>query len=182
MDLQVVKLTSLIGDLLDVTKINSGKIHLNQDTFDFEKLVLETAEEIQMSTMHQIEINTQHVGTVFEDRERISQVITNLLSNAIKYSPDAERIIVNLNSDGKFATFTVRDFGIGMPEEKKDKVFEQYYRVSGDEQSTFPGLGLGLYIAAQIVERSNGKIWVESTIGKGSTFCFSLPLADQKSN
>ncbi|MCP2038706.1 PAS domain-containing sensor histidine kinase [Chryseobacterium sp. HSC-36S06] len=176
MDLQVIKLTSLIGDLLDVTKINSGKIHLNQDVFDFEQLVVETVEEMQMSTMHKIEIVTEHVGTVFADRERISQVITNLISNAIKYSPEAERIVINVKGDGKNTVFTVQDFGIGMPEENKDRVFEQYYRVSGDEQSTFPGLGLGLYIAAQIVERSHGKIWVNSVLGKGSTFSFSLPV------
>ncbi len=176
MDLQVIKLTSLIGDLLDVTKINSGKIHLNQDVFDFEKLVLETAEELQMSTLHKIEIESEHVGMVFADRERISQVITNLISNAIKYSPEAERIVINVKGDGKDTVFTVQDFGIGMPEEKKDRVFEQYYRVSGDEQSTFPGLGLGLYIAAQIVERSHGKIWVNSVLAKGSTFSFSLPV------
>ncbi|MBV2166150.1 MAG: PAS domain-containing sensor histidine kinase [Kaistella sp.] len=182
MDLQVVKLTSLIGDLLDVTKINSGKIHLNESDFDFEKLVLETAEELQMSTLHKIKLNTENVGTVFADRERISQVITNLISNAIKYSPDAVEILIDIKNDGNFAIFTVKDFGIGMPEDKKGKVFEQYYRVSGDEQNTFPGLGLGLYIAAQIVERSNGKIWVESTLGKGSTFCFSLPLVDRKIN
>lgn len=182
MDLQVVKLTSLVGDLLDVTKINSGKIHLNESDFDFEKLVLETAEELQMSTLHKIKLNTENVGTVFADRERISQVITNLISNAIKYSPDAVEILVDIKNEGNFAIFTVQDFGIGMPEDKKAKVFEQYYRVSGDEQNTFPGLGLGLYIAAQIVERSNGKIWVESTLGKGSTFCFSLPLVDRKIN
>ncbi len=182
MDLQVVKLTSLIGDLLDVTKINSGKIHLNESDFDFEKLVLETAEELQMSTLHKIKLKTENVGTVFADRERISQVITNLISNAIKYSPDAVEILVDIKNEGNFAIFTVEDFGIGMPEDKKAKVFEQYYRVSGDEQNTFPGLGLGLYIAAQIVERSNGKIWVESTLGKGSTFCFSLPLVDRKIN
>lgn len=176
MDLQVVKLTSLIGDLLDVTKINSGKIHLNQSSFDFEKVVLETAEELQMSTTHKIEIYTEKGGTVFADRERIGQVITNLIANAIKYSPDADRIIVETQHQENEVIFTVKDFGIGMPEDKKDRVFEQYYRVSGDEESTFPGLGLGLYIAAQIVERSGGKIWVNSILGKGSTFSFSLPL------
>ncbi|ROI10996.1 PAS domain-containing sensor histidine kinase [Kaistella haifensis] len=176
MDLQVVKLTSLIGDLLDVTKINSGKIHLNQSSFDFEKVVLETAEELQMSTIHKIEIYTEKGGTVFADRERIGQVITNLIANAIKYSPDADRIIVKTQHQENEVIFTVKDFGIGMPEDKKDRVFEQYYRVSGDEESTFPGLGLGLYIAAQIVERSGGKIWVNSILGKGSTFSFSLPL------
>ncbi|MGZ5188279.1 MAG: ATP-binding protein [Kaistella sp.] len=178
MDLQVIKLTSLIGDLLDVTKINSGKIHLNNDIFDFEKLVQESVEEMQMSTLHQIEITTENVGMVFADRERISQVITNLISNAIKYSPDAEKIMIEINGDGKEVIFTVKDFGIGMPVEKKDRVFEQYYRVSGDEQSTFPGLGLGLYIASQIVERSKGKIWVNSVLGKGSTFSFSLPVVE----
>ncbi|MCB4235370.1 hypothetical protein LDL59_10580 [Kaistella anthropi] len=87
MDLQVVKLTSLIGDLLDVTKINSGKIHLNQTQFEFQTVVMEIAEEMQMSTSHKIEIHTASGGTVFADRERIGQVITNLMSNAIKYSP-----------------------------------------------------------------------------------------------
>lgn len=178
MDLQVIKLTSLIGDLLDVTKINSGKIHLNNDVFDFEKLVLESVEEMQMSTLHQIEFDTRNVGMVFADRERISQVITNLISNAIKYSPDAEKILVEISGDENEVVFTVKDFGIGMPVEKKDRVFEQYYRVSGEEQSTFPGLGLGLYIASQIVERSKGKIWVNSILGKGSTFSFSLPVVE----
>ena len=102
--------------------------------------------------------------------------MTNLMSNAIKYSPDADRIIVETEHKGNDIIFTVKDFGIGMPPDKKDHVFEQYYRVSGDEESTFPGLGLGLYIAAQIVERSGGKIWVNSILGKGSTFSFSLPL------
>ena len=67
------------------------------------------------------------------------------------------------------------NFGIGLPADKLNRVFDQYYRVTGDEESTFPGLGLGLYISAQIIERSNGKIWVESQIGEGSTFSFSLP-------
>lgn len=178
MDLQVVKLTSLIGDLLDVTKINSGKIHLNQSCFDFAKLVLETAEEMQMSTSHKIEIYAKNGGTVFADKERIGQVMINLISNAIKYSPDADRIIIETEKKDNDIIFTVKDFGIGMPEDKKHLAFEQYYRVSGDEQSTFPGLGLGLYIAAQIVERSGGKIWVNSILGKGSTFSFSLPLSD----
>lgn len=175
-DLQVGKLTSLIGDLLDVTKINSGKIHLNQTHFNFQTVVMETAEEMQMSTSHKIEIYTPKGGTVFADRERIGQVMTNLMSNAIKYSPDADRIIVETEQKENDIIFTVKDFGIGMPPDKKNHVFEQYYRVSGDEESTFPGLGLGLYIAAQIVERSDGKIWVNSILGKGSTFSFSLPL------
>lgn len=175
MDGQIVKLTSLIGDLLDVTKINSGKIHLNEEAFDFEKLVIETVEDQQMATSFQIELNTEPVGMVFADQERISQVMTNLISNAIKYAPNTEKIIVSTRRAGENVEFSVQDFGIGIPEDIKDKVFEQYYRVSGGDESTIPGLGLGLYISAQIIERSKGKIWVKSASKKGSTFSFSLP-------
>ena len=175
MDVQIIKLTSLIGDLLDVTKINSGKIYLNEEEFDFEKLVIETVEDQQMSTLYNIELHTENVGMVFADRDRIGQVITNLISNAIKYSPSSQKIIVIIKQLNENVEFSVQDFGIGMAEDKKGRVFEQYFRVSGDEQSTFPGLGLGLYISAQIVERSHGKIWVNSIFGDGSTFSFLLP-------
>ncbi|SFC34803.1 PAS domain-containing sensor histidine kinase [Kaistella jeonii] len=178
MDVQIIKLTSLIGDLLDVTKINSGKIYLNEIQFDFEKLVIDTVEEQQLSTDFKIEIHTEQGGMVFADRDRVSQVITNFISNAIKYSPNTEHVIVRVESVENDVQFSVQDFGIGIPEDKKDKVFEQYYRVSGDEQTTFPGLGLGLFISAQIVERSKGKIWVNSILGKGSSFCFSLPVVE----
>lgn len=175
MDMQIVKLTSLIGDLLDVTKINAGKIYLNEAEFDFEQLVIETIEDQRMSTSYRIQLSTEKVGMVFADRDRIGQVITNFISNAIKYSPNSEEIVVNVESIDDQVQFSVKDFGIGMPEDKKDKVFEQYYRVSGDEQTVFPGLGLGLYISSQIIERSKGKIWVNSILDKGSTFYFSLP-------
>ncbi len=175
MDVQIIKLTSLIGDLLDVTKINSGKIYLNEEEFDFEKLAIETVEDQQMATSYKIELRTQPVGMVFADTDRIGQVMTNLISNAIKYAPNTEKIIVSVMEEDDNVIFSVQDFGIGMPEDKKNRVFEQYYRVSGDEQNTFPGLGLGLYISSQIVERSHGKIWVESTLKQGSTFSFCLP-------
>ncbi len=177
MDMQVVKLTSLIADLLDVTKINAGKIHLNQGEFSFNQVMLETVEEQQMSTSHKIEIESQSEGMVFADKERIAQVMSNLISNAIKYSPDANKIVVKTEKKNNNLLFSVKDFGIGMPPEKIHKVFEQYYRVSGEAENTYPGLGLGLYIAAQIIERSNGKIWVESTLNKGSIFYFSLPIS-----
>lgn len=177
MDLQVVKLTSLISDLLDVTKINAGKIHLNEAYFGFDELIKETIEEQQMSTSKKIETNLVVTGTVFADKERTAQVMTNLISNAIKYSPAADRIIVSSKMQDGNVIFSVQDFGIGMPADKLEKVFDQYYRVAEDQKNTFPGLGLGLYIAAEIIERSNGKIWVESELNRGSTFYFSLPLA-----
>lgn len=179
MDEQVVKLTSLIGDLLDVTKINSGKMSFNEEEFEFLPLVEDAVREQQLSAKHKINLTAEGVGTVFADKNRISQVLNNLISNAIKYSPEAAEVNVAVMEKDGNVEVCVQDFGIGMPEDKQDKVFERYYRVSGDEQHTFPGLGLGLYIASEIIERSNGKIWVNSILGKGSTFCFKLPLREK---
>ena len=178
MDEQVVKLTSLIGDLLDVTKINSGKIQLNETHFELSQLRNEVVEEQQLSSRHKITIESEKVANVFADRNRIGQVMSNLIGNAVKYSPDADEVLVSTKIVNENVEFSVTDFGIGMPADKKDKVFEQYYRVNGGDENHFPGLGLCLYIAAEIIERSNGKIWVNSELGKGSTFCFSLALSN----
>ena len=111
------------------------------------------------------------------DRERIGQVIMNFLSNAIKYSPEADKIIIKTHLAKDSIDLNVQDFGIGLKEEDCGRIFERFYRVGGDTQNTYPGLGLGLYICAEIIKRHNGKIWVESTEGKGSQFHFSLPLS-----
>jgi signal transduction histidine kinase len=118
--------------------------------------------------------------TVYGDRERIGQVLTNLLTNAIKYSPQADKIVVRTTSDNLQITFSVQDFGIGIPQDKQAHIFERFYRVTGDNQETYPGLGLGLYISSEIITRQNGRIWVESSVGKGSTFSFSLPAQPSK--
>ena len=177
MDAQINRLTSLIGDLLDVTKINSGKLQFNDQEFDFNSLVDELLEDLQRTTLkHTIEKKIGATAIVFGDRDRIGQVITNLITNAIKYSPDANKIIVHSRPKNGEITLCVEDFGIGIAKENIDKVFEQFYRVSGEMQHTFPGLGLGLYISSEIIKREGGRIWVTSEQGRGSTFCFALPL------
>lgn len=177
MDAQVNRLTNLIGDLLDVTKIQTGKLQFNDCEFDFNTLVKELAEDLQRTTRkHHIILELDATGTIFADKERIGQVITNLITNAIKYSPNADKIVIFTKKEKDEVRLCVQDFGIGIPDDKKDKVFEQFYRVSGDKQHTFPGLGLGLYISSEIIKREGGKIWVTSIEGRGSTFCFSLPL------
>lgn len=177
MNNQVDRLNSLIGDLLDVTKIQSGRLQFNDTYFDFNQLVTDMVEDLQRTTTkHQIMTELLPVGDVFADKDRISQVFTNLVTNAIKYSPDADKIIVKTEVENNEVIVCVEDFGIGIKEEVKDKVFEQFYRVSGDKQHTFPGLGLGLYISSEIIKREGGRIWVNSVQGKGSTFCFALPL------
>lgn len=181
MDAQIDKLTNLIGDLLDVTKIQSGKMKFDEEIFDFNDLVEEIVEELQRTTeKHQLIKKLTKSKQILGDRERVGQVITNLISNAIKYSPNAKDIIISTASDKKNIRLCVQDFGVGIPDEKKLNVFEQFFRVSGPTQDTFPGLGLGLYISKEIVEREDGKIWVDSELGKGSTFCFTLPLKRTK--
>lgn len=177
MDAQINRLTNLIGDLLDVTKINSGKLQFNDRAFDFNSLVSEVIEELQRTTEHHLLVEElEETGTVFADRERIGQVIVNLITNAIKYSPHAKKVIISTSLIDQELILSVQDFGIGIAEDKLAKVFEQFYRVSGDMQHTYPGLGLGLYISAEIIKRDHGKIWVQSEQGKGSTFSFSLPV------
>jgi PAS domain S-box-containing protein len=177
MDAQINRLTSLISDLLDVTKINSGKLQFNDREFDFVPMVQELIEDLQRTTeKHTLIENHADIGIVFGDKERIGQVISNLITNAIKYSPQADKIMITTSLKDKEVRLCVQDFGIGISEDKLNKVFEQFYRVSGDMQHTFPGLGLGLYISSEIIKREGGKIWVTSSVGKGSTFCFSIPL------
>lgn len=180
MDQQLNKLTSLIGDLLDVTKFQSGKLQYNDTRFDFTLLGEEVVEELQrLTSKHQITRQFHGPAYVFADRERIGQVISNLLNNAIKYSPDADKIHIESTIENGHLKVCVQDYGVGIDEENKDRVFEQFYRVSGDIEHTFPGMGLGLYICSEIVKREGGRIWVEnSKPGEGATFCFTLPLAE----
>ncbi len=177
MNEQINKLNTLITDLLDVTKIQNGKIVMNEDVFDFDELIDNIIEEQQMSSRHHLILKKSSpvIGTVKADRERIAQVMSNLINNAIKYSPDADKIILYANANEHTISFAVEDFGIGIPEKKLQKVFDQYYRVIGNDENTYPGLGLGLYISSEIINRSGGKMFVNSTEGKGSVFSFELP-------
>ncbi|MBA3724099.1 MAG: PAS domain-containing sensor histidine kinase [Candidatus Levybacteria bacterium] len=175
-DVQINKLTSLIADLLDVTRTQTGNLHLHQESFDVDTLVEEVVESMQLTThKHTITIKGKRGMHMTADRDRTSQVLINYLSNAIKYSPQSSKIFVHVTGDDNEVIVGVQDFGIGIPPDKKDQVFERFMRVSGPSMETFSGLGLGLYISAHIITRQNGRVWVESKENKGSTFYFSLP-------
>ena len=181
MDLQLDKLTSLIGDLLDVTKIEAGRIQFNESSFNFNELVDSTVEELQRTTLkHHINVSLQPSVIIHGDQDRLGQVITNFITNAIKYSPQADSISIKTSVDNSKVTLAVQDFGLGLSKVDQAKVFERFYRVSGSDQNTYPGLGLGLYISSEIIKRHKGRIWVESKKNKGSTFCFSLPITAPK--
>jgi signal transduction histidine kinase/PAS domain-containing protein len=177
MDRQIDKLTGLINDLLNVARVQGGRLEYVDEPLDLEAVVREAADTIQpTSPTHAIRIEGRIDAPVRGDDERIGQVVTNLLTNAIKYSPHADRVIVRLGRQGGDAVVSVRDFGIGIAEEHQQNVFDQFYRVSDPSEKTFPGLGLGLYLANEIVKRHGGTMRVESTIGEGATFTFTLPL------
>jgi hypothetical protein len=179
MDKQINKLQSLIGDLLETTKLQEGKMAFKKEVFTLNALVSEIAEELQRTTSrHNIIIEPDADCSVMGDRERIGQVLTNFISNAIKYSPYSDKIIVKTKRDNKNekVVCSVQDFGIGIPQNRQEKIFQRFYRVTGEKQDAFPGLGLGLYISAEIINRQQGEIWFESSTDEGATFYFSLPV------
>ncbi|WP_231424638.1 PAS domain-containing protein [Pedobacter sp. Leaf250] len=177
MNKQVDRLTNLISDLLDVTKINSGRLQFNNAEFDFNEMVEEVIEDVQRTSFkHIIKKELNFNKTIYGDRDRICQVVTNLLTNAVKYSPEANEVVIYTEDAHDIVKVCVQDYGIGISPDLQDHVFEQFYRVSGNREHTFPGLGLGLYISSEIVKRLGGKIWVNSVQGKGSTFGFTIPI------
>lgn len=182
-DLQVDRLTHLINDLLDVTKAQAGKLEFNMEKFPIDEVICEVVGNMQMiSQKHKILINGKTGAFVLGDRERTAQILINLLSNAIKYSPQADRVLVHMGASAGKVSITVQDYGIGIAKENQQKVFERFYRVDGSKQETYPGLGLGLHIAAEIAKRQNGRLSVESLEGQGSIFCLELPVAHFSEN
>jgi PAS domain S-box-containing protein len=180
MDVQLKKLTKLISDLLDLSRIQTGKLTFEEERFDLDRLVRETVENLQAVTpTHQLAIES--IGSIFlyGDRDRIEQVLLNLLTNAIKYSPDASKVLIRVASDQHRATVSVQDFGIGIANGHHQKIFERFYQAEDATEQTYPGLGIGLYISQEIVQRHHGRIWVESQKGGGATFYMSLPLVQE---
>jgi signal transduction histidine kinase len=177
MEVQVDRLTTLIVDLLDFTRIEGGKLKFREESYDLNELLREVIEEMQRTTLQHV-INAELGTTVlmWGDRYRTGQVLTNLISNAIKYSPEAKKIIVSSVVRKQKVMVCVQDFGIGIEKDMIGKVFDRFFRVTEPALNTFPGLGLGLYIAREIVRRQGGDLTIESTKGQGSTFCFTLPV------
>jgi signal transduction histidine kinase len=177
MDRQIDKITHLINDMLDLSKIQIGKLQLRKESFSLQKLVSESVKSVQETDLkHTIVIVGKADHKVQGDRDRIGQVMINLLSNAIKYSPKANKIFVNMATSGDSVTVSVKDFGIGIPKERINHIFDRFYRAHDYQNVTFSGFGLGLYISSEIVKQHHGRIWVDSEEGKGSTFFVSLPV------
>ena len=179
MDGQLDKLTQLINDLLDISRMQTGKMTFRKEEFDFAALVRDIVEDVQAATQtHQIELLSGMPGThltVFGDRDRLGQVLINFLTNAIKYSPNADRVIVRTCADEQQVAVSVQDFGIGIDDVHQQRIFERFYQVD-DPDSAALGLGIGLYISNEIIVRHQGRISLVSKKGEGSTFRFTIPL------
>lgn len=180
MDTQVDKLTRLIKEMLDVTRITGKTLSLNKEYFDMNELIKEVVADTQLTTdTHNLLPRLKFTGKVLGDRERLRQVLVNFISNAIKYSPEADKVIIRSLKENDQLKISVQDFGIGISPEIQGRIFERFFRAP-DPENTFPGIGLGLYISAEIVNRHKGKIWFNSKLAQGSTFCFSLPLPQEE--
>ncbi len=163
---QVNKLTDIIHDLLDVTRIQAGKLEINKTEFDLIDVIDECVDQCQTEdSKHTIDIYADPTLIVHADRNRIDQVLSNFLTNAFKYSPRNGDVIITVeklrNSSVKVS---VTDHGIGIPEDKIESIFDRFYRVENTSKN-FSGIGLGLYISSEIIKRHNGEIGVNSTLG-----------------
>ena len=176
-NVQVKKMTAMINGFLNISQLESGKIHLDKKTFDLEELIKERVEEVILAAQsHPINFMPSKPISVYADVEKIGQVINNLLSNAVKYSPKGKPVnITCVHIDG-MAQVRVQDEGVGIQPQYIDRIFERFYRVQSNQTKTVSGFGIGLYLCWEIVQRHNGMIGVESEPGKGSTFYFSLPI------
>jgi len=170
------RLEKLVQDLLDVSRINAGKMSYAPLPFDFSAMLQEVTENMQqIAPLHQLIIRHSDSLTYTGDHVRIEQVLLNLLGNAVKYAPSGGDIILESRIVQHGLVVSVQDFGIGIAPEHLAKLFDRYYRID-DTSMRFEGLGLGLFISAEIIRRHGGSLWIESEPGKGSTFFFRLPL------
>jgi signal transduction histidine kinase len=172
----IEKINKLVKELLDVTRLEHDKIALNITAFSFETLLNETFNLIQVSfPEHVITLTGDARISVNADYDRLQQVITNLLTNAIKYSPASKEIEVQVSTKNDELIVAVIDHGIGIHQIHLPHIFEKFYREEVNT-ITFPGLGIGLFISAEIIQMHNGRIWAKSIPGKGSEFYFAIPL------
>jgi signal transduction histidine kinase len=177
-DKQVTRLTRLMSELLDLSKIETGMLVLHKEMFNLNELVIETVQDIlYTNSKHSINVFHDFACHVFGDKDRIGQVLINFLTNAIKYSPNSDKVEVwirQLKED--HVSVSVKDHGIGIDKKYHEKIFERFYRAEGKEEQTYPGFGIGLFIAKEIIQRHDGSIRLVSEKGKGSVFTFNLPV------
>ena len=172
------KVTILVNDLLDSSKVSDGQLHLNRKLFTISKAIDECCQYILIEDMYTIKTMGDITLQVCADAERINQVVINFVNNAIKYAPKSKEIKIHIEKTNDMVKVSVTDKGPGISADKLAYLFDRYYRVDSNGFQ-YSGLGIGLYICAEIIKKHNGQIGVYSELGKGSTFWFSLPAEQQ---
>jgi PAS domain S-box-containing protein len=170
----VTKLNYLVNDLLSSTKIEQGQLSLNKTTFILEELVDDCCSHIRLDGKYHINYRGDPSFTIFADRHKLDQVLVNLVNNAVKYAANSFEIIVDAEHKNGLTKVSVSDFGDGIAPENLVNLFDRYFRLEKDNDS-ISGLGLGLYICAEIIRIHGGEMGVESVLGKGTTFWFTIP-------
>ncbi|EKD86999.1 MAG: two-component system sensor histidine kinase/met hyl-esterase/transferase hybrid [uncultured bacterium] len=181
MDNQITGLSELIDDLLNMAKLRQGKLSFYDKWFNLDSAVKESVKKMQKGcNQHKLIIKGATKKRFFGDKDRISKILINMINNAVKYSPNARRVIIILSTKTGIIKIGVKDFGIGISAKHNKRIFEQFYRVYGQKNKLFPGIGIGLFMSKEIAERYGAKMWVESREEKGSTFFLSLPISEKK--
>lgn len=176
---QIDRMSRLILELLDVSRIETGRLEIRRESIQWPAFVRDVVQRHHTAVSdRRFHLNVPNEAKIVNgDRDRLEQVLGNLIENAVKYSPDGSEIFVSVEDNGDHVVTAVCDRGIGIPADELAQVFERFHRGRQVSATNYGGLGLGLYITKQIVERHAGSIWVESKEGSGTTFHFSLPTA-----
>lgn len=172
-DRQVTKLIHLVDALLSSTRLEQGQLALNKSAFAFSNIVDGCCSHIELDGEYSLVFEGDRRLEVFADEQKVEQVLVNLINNAVKYAPASKTIVVRVEKLEGFSKISVIDQGNGIPQGSISKLFDRYYRVP--EAGYTPGLGLGLYISSEIIGRHGGEMGVDSILGEGSTFWFTLP-------
>jgi len=178
------RVNRLISDMLDLDRMESGRMSMRTSEVDINDVLMEA---ISRGTPGAVTVEFKsdldpRLPIVAGDRDRLIQVVSNIVNNAVKYSPEGGTITLSSRADGRYVLISVTDTGIGIPQDEIGHVFERFRRVRSGAAQSIPGTGLGLTIVKQIVEMHGGKIWVESAVGHGSSFHFTIPLAPESTN
>jgi signal transduction histidine kinase len=172
---EIDRLHKLIQDSFDLAQIQSGKLRLDREFFGIDDFIKEKVQTLQITHPHrEITVASWSNSVVFAEKNKIEQVFINLINNAGRFSPQSKPIIVHLISENDYVTIGIQDFGKGITQKFQKRIFARFYQIE-NTLTEKNGLGLGLYISSCIVKAHEGKMWVTSKIGKGSTFYFSLP-------
>jgi signal transduction histidine kinase len=171
------RLNRMINEMLDLDKMESGRMELHHEAVDLNAIVAEAAERASPSaSTHPLTLRLDPaLGELTGDRDKLTQVVANILNNAVKYSPKGGEIVLSTRVEGQSAHLIVRDHGMGIPRESLEAIFERYGRIENRATRHIQGTGLGLPIVRQIVQLHGGTVWAESTVGEGSVFHVTLP-------